>query len=121
MHPAAPVWWEIGISPNRRLPIGNTALNTARGPWATPPQFTYGNAGSAIQRGPSRTNVDLSVFKQFAVTERLREQFRGEFFNVLNHPQFDLPGQTIGSPSAGVITGTVGTPRDIQFSLKLLF
>jgi hypothetical protein len=99
----------------------NTALNTAGAPWATPAQFTYGNAGRGILRGPGRTNVDFSVFKQFAATERFRLQFRGEFFNVLNHPQFDLPGQTIGSPSAGVITGTVGTPRDIQFSLKLLF
>jgi hypothetical protein len=99
----------------------NTALNTPGAPWATPTQFTYGNAGRGILRGPGRTNVDFSVFKQFAATEKLHVQFRGEFFNALNHPQFDLPGQTIGSPSAGVITATVGTPRDIQFSLKLLF
>lgn len=99
----------------------NTALNAAGAPWATPAQFTYGNAGRGILRGPGRTNVDFSVFKQFAVTERLRVQFRGEFFNILNHPQFDLPGQTIGSPAAGVITATVGTPRDIQLSLKLWF
>ena len=99
----------------------NTALNTSGAPWATPAQFTYGNAGRGILRGPGRTNLDFSVFKEFAVYERLHMQFRSEFFNVLNHPQFDLPGQTIGSPSAGVITGTVGTPRDIQFSLRLLF
>jgi hypothetical protein len=96
-------------------------LNTAGAQWATPAQFTYGNAGRGILRGPGRTDVDFSVFKQFAATERLHLQLRGEFFNVLNHPQFDLPGQTIGSPSAGVITATVGTPRDIQFSLRLLF
>jgi hypothetical protein len=65
--------------------------------------------------------VDFSVFKQFDATERVHLQLRAEFFNVLNHPQFDLPGQTIGSPSAGVITATVGTPRDIQCSLRLLF
>jgi hypothetical protein len=99
----------------------NTALNTTGAPWVTPAQFTYGNAGRGILRGPHRTDVDFSVFKQFAVTERFRLQFRGEFFNILNHPQFDLPGQTIGSPSAGVISATVGTPRDIQFSLRLLF
>jgi hypothetical protein len=64
--------------------------------------------------------VDFSVFKQFAATERFQVQFRGEFFNIWNHPQFDLPGQTIGNPAAGVITATVGTPRDIQFSLRLL-
>jgi len=99
----------------------NTALNTPGAPWGTPAQFTYGNAGRGILRGPGRTNVDFSVFKQFAPAEKVRLQMRAEFFNVLNHPQFDLPGQTIGSPSAGVITATVGTPRDIQFSLRVLF
>jgi hypothetical protein len=99
----------------------NTALNTAGAPWVTPAQFTYGNAGRGILRGPRRTDVDFSVFKEFPITERFQLQFRGEFFNILNHPQFDLPGQTIGSPSAGVISGTVGTPRDIQFSLRLRF
>jgi Carboxypeptidase regulatory-like domain len=99
----------------------NTALNTPEGSWGTPAQFTYGNAGRGILRGPGRTNVDFSIFKQFAATEKVHLQLRAEFFNFLNHPQFDLPGQTIGSPSAGVITATVGTPRDIQFSLRLLF
>jgi hypothetical protein len=99
----------------------NTALNTPGAPWLTPAQFTYGDAGRGILRGPGRTNLDFSVFKEFPVTERFRLQFRGEFFNILNHPQFDLPGQTIGSPSGGVISGTVGTPRDIQFSLRLQF
>jgi len=99
----------------------NTALNTAGAPWATPAQYTFGNAGRGILRGPGRTDVDFSVFKQFPITEKLRLQFRGEFFNLFNHPQFDLPNPTIGSPSAGVISGTVGTPRDIQFSLRLFF
>jgi hypothetical protein len=99
----------------------NTALNTSGAPWVTPAQFTFGNAGRGILRGPGRSDVDFSVFKEFPVTERFRLQFRGEFFNIFNHPQFDLPGQTIGSPSAGVISGTVGTPRDIQFSLRLQF
>jgi hypothetical protein len=61
------------------------------------------------------------VFKEFPIIERFRLQLRGEFFNILNHPQFDLPGQTIGSPSAGVISATVGTPRDVQLSLRLQF
>jgi len=99
----------------------NTALNTPGAPWATPAQYTFGNAGRGILRGPNRTDVDFSVFKDFPVTERFHLQFRGEFFNLFNHPQFDLPGQSIGSPSAGVISGTVGTPRDIQFSLRLMF
>ena len=89
----------------------NTALNTAGAPWVTPAQFTYGNAGRGILRGPRRTDVDFSLFKEFPITERFQLQFRGEFFNILNHPQFDLPGQSIGSPSAGVISSTVGHTR----------
>jgi hypothetical protein len=65
--------------------------------------------------------LDLSIFKHFALTERYRLQFRAEFFNFFNHPQFDLPNASIGSPNAGVISSTVGTPRDIQFSLRLSF
>jgi hypothetical protein len=65
--------------------------------------------------------VDFSVLKQFTAGEKVHLQLRGEFFNLVKHPQCDLPGHTIGSPSAGVITATVGTPRYIQFSLRLLF
>jgi len=99
----------------------NTDLNKAGAPWATPAQFNFGNAGRGILRGPGRTNLDFSVLKQFAITERFRLQFRGEFFNLFNHPQFDLPGASLGSPSAGTIISTVGTPRDIQGSLRLSF
>ncbi len=99
----------------------DTSFNTVDAAWATPRQYTYGNAGRNILRGPGRTNLDLSVFKHFAITERYRLQFRAEFFNFFNHPQFDLPNASVGSPNAGVISSTVGTPRDIQFSLRLSF
>ena len=99
----------------------NTALDTAGAPWGTPALYTFGNAGRGILRAPGRTNFDFSVFKEFTATERLRVQFRSEFFNVFNHPQFDLPNANIGSAVAGTISGTVGTPRDIQFGLRLVF
>ncbi len=99
----------------------NTAFNAPGAAWATPAQYTYGNAGRNILTGPSRTNLDFSLFKEFAATERIRVQFRGELFNILNHPQFDLPNATIGQPAAGTITNTVGTPRDIQLGLRLVF
>ena len=87
-----------------------------------PAQFRYGNAVRRILRGPDRTNVDFSVFKQFTAGERVHIAAAGRILQLGgNHPQFDLPGQTIGSPSAGVITASVETPRDIQFSLRLLF
>ena len=84
-------------------------------------QYTYGNGGRNILRGPHRTNLDCSVFKEVQVAERYRVQFRGEFFNAFNHPQFDLPNATIGSAAAGIISSTVGLPRDIQLSLRLTF
>jgi hypothetical protein len=99
----------------------NTALNTAGAPWGTPAIYTYGNAGRGILRGPGRTNVDVSLFKQFSITERVRLQFRAEFFNLPNHPQFDLPNASIGNPVSGTISATVGTPRDIQFGLRVVF
>ena len=99
----------------------DTSFNTPGAAWATPKQYTYGNGGRNILRGPHRTNLDFSIFKQFALTERFSLQFRSEFFNIFNHPQFDLPNATIGNAAAGVISSTVGTPRDIQFSLRLMF
>ncbi len=99
----------------------DTSFNTADAAWATPRQFTYGNSGRNVLSGPGRTNVDFSVFKEFSLTETARLQFRAEFFNLFNHPQFDLPNSSIGSPSAGRISSTVGTPRDIQFSLRVSF
>jgi hypothetical protein len=89
--------------------------------FTTPAQFTYGNAGRNILYGPGRVNVDLSLFKEFSVGQDVRLQFRVEFFNLLNTPQFDLPNAAIGTAAAGTITSIVGTPRQIQFGLKALF
>ena len=99
----------------------NTSFNVPGAVWATPAQYTYGDAGRNILRGPGRFNADFSIFKIFAITERIRLEFRGELFNVLNHPQFDLPAATIGQAGVGTITNTVGTPRDIQLGLRLAF
>jgi hypothetical protein len=99
----------------------NTALGTSGAPWGTPTIYTYGNAGRGFMWGPGRTNIDVSLFKEFGITERIRLQFRAEFFNLPNHPQFDLPNATLGTSVAGTISGTVGTPRDIQFGLRVVF
>lgn len=99
----------------------NTSFNVPGGPWFTPTIYTFGNAGRNIMRGPGRFNLDTSLFKDFVVTERVHLQFRGELFNVLNHPQFDLPNATIGNAQAGIISATLGTPRDIQLGLRLAF
>jgi len=99
----------------------NTSFNVAGAVWSTPALYTFGDAGRNILRGPGRFNLDTSLFKDVAVSERVHVQFRGELFNVLNHPQFDLPNATIGNAQAGIISATLGTPRDIQLGLRLMF
>jgi hypothetical protein len=114
-----------GVSATVPNPTINDWFNTSFGVpgavWATPALYTFGDAGRNILRGPSRFNLDTSLFKDLALTERFRLQVRGEFFNVLNHPQFDLPNATIGQPGVGTITNAIGTPRDIQVGLRLAF
>jgi hypothetical protein len=88
----------------------------------------YGNAGRNILQGPGLATTDLSLAKKFSLTERLNLQFRTEAFNIFNHTNFNTPNpvvyaaQTGGpSPTAGVITSTSTTSRQIQFGLKLLW
>jgi hypothetical protein len=101
----------------------DTSFGTAAGgaAWGAPTIFTFGNGARNILRGPGRTNVDFSVFKNFLITENWKLQFRTEIFNLFNHAQFDLPNPNVGTPNAGIITGIVGTPRQMQFALRLSF
>jgi hypothetical protein len=110
---------------------------------------TFGNVGRNSVYGPHYWNADFSLSKQTQITDRLGVQFRAEFFNLLNHPNFALPsgtvipgrdqlGQPVIDPStskpfaAGVITQTPdvaqgnpslggGGPRVMQIGLKLMF
>lgn len=80
----------------------------------------FGNAGRNVVRGPGIANVDVSLLKTFSITERLRLQFRAECFNIANHANFGLPDNDLASPNFGQILES-GSPRLIQFALKLLF
>ena len=93
-----------------------------------PTPGTYGNVGRDTLTGPGIAEVDFSALKVVNVTERVRVQFRAEFFNILNHTNFGTPNTVVytaatGAPSgtAGVITSTSTTSRQIQFGLKLLW
>lgn len=99
-----------------------------------PSNFAWGSAGRNILRGPGYWNLDLSAFKDFAIKERLKLQFRAEFFNFTNTPAFANPAATLPGLSkgvysyAGVNPGTFGTisstihdNREIQLALKLVF
>ena len=94
----------------------------------TPPAYgTLGNAGRNSFRGPGYTNVDLNLSKRWHVGERYSAQLRIETFNLFNHPNFGLPGgdPTLGGSATaagfGYTRATVGSPRRMQFGLKLGF
>jgi hypothetical protein len=72
-------------------------------------------------RGDSLNNWDISLVKNTTLKERARLQFRTEFVNAFNHPQFALPNSTPTSGSFGRVTSTTQWPRTIQFGLKLIF
>lgn len=99
----------------------DTSFNSSGAAWGVPQQFTFGNSARNVLYGPGRVNLDWSLFKNFSITERMRIQFRAEFFNLFNTPQFDLPNGSIGSPAAGRITSVVGNPRQTQLGLRLVF
>jgi hypothetical protein len=104
--------------------------------WINPAAFvvpavgTFGNAGRDIGRSPGLWQVDLGAIKQIALTERFQLQFRAEVFNIFNRAQFGAPlsDTSAGPGEFGLITQPVnitpigsGTPRQIQFALRLQF
>jgi hypothetical protein len=98
----------------------NNWFNTAA--FAPQPLYTLGNVGRNTMFGPSMKDVDFSAFKDFQLKEHTALQFRAEFFNVLNHPNFGQPGNSLGTATFGVISSTGNyLSRNIQIALKLLF
>lgn len=109
----------------------NTWFNPAA--FAVPAAGTWGNLGRNVGRGPGYYEIDTALEKDTAITERLHVKFRGEAFNLLNHPIYGDPASDIGSfgnlaASFGVITGQlndgptgIGSSRRIQFMLRLEF
>ena len=104
----------------------NTAAFTPNAP------LTFGDAGRNIVVGPGFHNFDFSVLKNTHIGERVNAQFRAEFFNITNHPNFALPANILAAPNFGTLFQTPdaaqnnvglgsGGPRLIQFALKLNF
>jgi hypothetical protein len=95
----------------------------------------WANAGRNAFRGPFQSRIDLALGKEFTVTERIKFWYRLEAFNLTNHPSFDVPNNSLSlysvsggvptlrapSASAGLISHTIGSPRFLQMSLKLVF
>jgi hypothetical protein len=85
-----------------------------------PPFGSFGTAGRNIIDGPDYKNINFSLVKNTALRESLNLQFRAEFFNLFNHPNFNLPDNFLGSPTFGRIT-SAESPRRIQFGVKVVF
>jgi hypothetical protein len=98
--------------------------------FAVPASGTFGNAPRDLARGPGTWQIDLGLGKHVAVSEHTQFEFRAEFFNILNHPQYGLPQSdfSAGPGVFGSITSTAnagpvgsGTPREVQFAVRISF
>jgi hypothetical protein len=93
--------------------IGADAVGTA-----------FGNSSTGIAEGPGQENLDLALSKSVALCwphEKGSLQFRAEFFNLLNHPQFSNPDSNFASPTFGVISSTAVSARVGQLALRFAF
>jgi hypothetical protein len=89
--------------------------------FAVPAPFTWGNSARNLLFNPGDIVFDVSILKNFAIWERVKCQFRAEFFNFPNHANFGGPAGNISTTATvGRIT-SAGDPRQIQFGLKILF
>ncbi|HLI84385.1 MAG TPA: hypothetical protein VKV17_10735 [Bryobacteraceae bacterium] len=129
--PGQPLYVSSSLPPYR---IANPAA------FLTPAPGTFGNAGRNILRASGLQQLDLGVHKRFKISDRTSFEFRSEFFNIFNHPNFASPAasgnnlltagslfgvsQEMANMSSGGLLPPLfnsGGPRSIQFALKVLF
>ncbi len=118
------------VNPNFSGPVILGSPNQWFNPAAflAPPNASgfYGNLGRDTLQGPGLGTWDFSLQKDTAIREGMNLQFRAEFFNLLNRANFNTPNAVVFTPSgvsptAGLITSTSTTSRQIQFGLKVLW
>jgi hypothetical protein len=113
--------------PNQVSGCNPYAANHSQHQWinsacfVAPPSGELGNAARVPVSGPDFVNTDFSVIKQFALPREMGLNFRAEFFNLFNHPQFGAPIADINEPGFGSVSSTVNNPRLVQLALKLSF
>ena len=100
-------------------------FNTGSSVIYAPPAYTIGTAPRWVPnvRFGALDNTDMSLMKNFNITERWKMVFQAEAFNITNTPQYGRPNTTVGNPNFGVITASAPgvTPRNIQLALRVLF
>jgi hypothetical protein len=92
--------------------------NTAA--FSLPAAGTFGNVGRNTVIGPGFVNLDEVLSRHFRLSESLDLQFRAEFFNTFNHPNFNLVGRIMNDPTFGQVLSQYD-PRELQFSLKITY
>ena len=108
------------------LPVFGSGTRTATewfdpAAFATPAAYTFGNAGRNSIYGPGMQTLDFAVAREFSLTEHAKFQFRGEFFNALNHTNLGTPDRFVNTPQFGTITEATTPGREIQLSARLSF
>ena len=88
--------------------------------FANPAPLTFGNSPRSGLRGAPVVTTDATLEKSFSLTERLRFDLRGEFYNLLNHAIFNVPGFTFGAADFGVVS-SARSPRTAQLAARLSF
>ncbi|HEY7337181.1 MAG TPA: carboxypeptidase regulatory-like domain-containing protein [Bryobacteraceae bacterium] len=96
--------------------------------FAVPANQTFGNLGRNAFRAPGISQLDMGLSKFISITEKVNFRLRADLFNVFNRAQFGAPNADISASNFGVITSTIsnyatgrGTPRELQFSAKIVF
>jgi hypothetical protein len=84
------------------------------------PSASFGDVGRNTMTGAGLVNLDATLSRTFRLTERVNLQARGEFFNLMNHPNYSLIGRVINDPTFGIVQSQL-PPRQVQVALKLGF
>jgi hypothetical protein len=108
------------------LPIFGPGTHTAAewfnpAAFGTPSAYTFGNTGRNAVYGPGLQTLDLAMQRSFQLTEKARFQFRGEFFNALNHTNLGTPNRFVNEPQFGTITMAMTPGREVQLSARVSF
>jgi hypothetical protein len=88
--------------------------------FAAPEQFTFGNSPRSLLRGAPLVTTDLTLERAFHLTERYRFEVRSEFYNLLNHANFNVPGLTYGAADFGVVS-SARPGRTVQLAARFAF
>jgi hypothetical protein len=89
--------------------------------FVAPAAYTFGDVGRNSVYGPGLQTLDFAIARDFNLTERAKFQFRGEFFNALNHTNLGTPDRFVNTPQFGTITESTTRGREVQLSARLSF